>query len=108
MADWRTLKFQGYTVIARVAAVFQVGPPLPEPLPFANFAVKVLERGDGSFAAHLNVAVVGSDGHPDWHAGLGATADDALADALDWFWRAVLARGASRAEDFVWAGSPGW
>jgi hypothetical protein len=108
MADWRTLSFQGHTVVARVATVFEVGPPLPDPLPFASFTVKVLERGNGSFAAYLNVAVRGLDGYPDGHAGLGATADEALADALDWFWRAVQERGASRAEDFVWADSPEW
>ena len=108
MTDWRTLSFQGYAVVARVAAVFEVGPPLPEPLPFASFSVKVLERRDGSFAAHLNVAVRGSDGHPDWHAGLGATADNALADALDWFWRAVKDRGARQTGDFVWASSSDW
>ena len=108
MADWRTLSFQGYTVVARVAAMFEVGPPLPDPLPFVSFTVKVLERNNGSFAAHLNVAVRGSDGHPDRYAGLGGTPDEALADALAYFWRAVHDRGASRAEDFVWAGSPEW
>jgi hypothetical protein len=108
MADWRTLSFQGYTVVSRVAAVFEVGPPLPAPLPFASFAVKVLERGNGTFAAHLNVAVRGPDGHPDWLAGLGGSPDEALADALGYFWRAVLERGASRTEDFAWADSPEW
>ena len=48
------------------------------------------------------------DGHPDWYAGLGGTPDEALADALDYFWRAVQQHGASRAENFVWAGSPEW
>jgi hypothetical protein len=108
MADWRTLSFEGYTVVARIAAMFEVGPPLPDPLPFASFTVKVLERGNGSFAAHLNVAVRGPDGHPDGYAGLGSTIDEALADALVYFWRSVKDRGASQAEDFVWAGSPGW
>ena len=108
MADWRTLSFQGFAVVARVAAVFEVGPPLPHPLPFAGFAVKVLERANGSFAAHLNVAVRGPDGRADAYAGLGGTADEALADALASFWRAVQDRGASRTEDFVWAGSPDW
>jgi hypothetical protein len=108
MADWRTLNFQGYTVVARVAEVFEVGPPLPAPLPVASFTVKVLERANGSFAAHLSVAVRGPAGHPDGYAGLGGTPDEALADALAYFWRAVQERGASRAEDFVWAGSPEW
>lgn len=71
MADWRTLSFQGYTVVERVAAVFEVGPPLHEPLPFASFTVKVLERKAGSFAAHLNVAVRRPDGPPDAEARVG-------------------------------------
>lgn len=108
MADWRTLRFQGYAVIARVAEVFEVGPPLPDPLPFASFTVKVLERADGSFAAHLNVAVRGEDGHPDGYAGLGDKPDEALADALEYFWRAIQKHGASRDEDFVWANLPEW
>lgn len=108
MADWRTISFQGYTVVARVAAVFEVGPPLPEPLPFACFTVKVLERANGSFAAHLNVAVRGPDGYPDAYAGLGDTPDSALADSLDYFWRAVQERAAKREEDFVWTNSSEW
>jgi hypothetical protein len=108
MADWRVLNFRGYTVVSRVAAMFEIGPPLPDPLPFASFRVKVLERNSGSFSAHLNVAVRGADGYPDCYAGLGDTPDDALADALDYFWRAVECSGANRDEDFVWADSPEW
>ena len=104
MADWRTLSFQGYTVVSRVAAVFEVGPPLPDPLPFVSLTVKVLE----SFSAHLNVAVRGPDGYSDGYAGLGDTPDEALSDALTYFWRAVQERTATRAEDFIWAGSPEW
>lgn len=100
MANWRTLEFQGFTVISRVAAVFQVGPPLPDPLPFARFTVKVLEK-NGSFHAHLDIAVRGSDGHPNAYAGLGDSPDDALADALQYFWNAVQESGASQIEDFV-------
>ena len=109
MSGWRTLSFQGYTVVARVAAFFEVGPPLPHPLPFSSFVVKVLEHGNGSFAAHLNVAVRGPDGHPDWHAGLGATPERHWKqDALVWFWRAVQTSGASRDEDFVWSNTRKW
>ena len=106
--SWRTLSFQGTTAVARVAAVFEVGPPLPDPLPFASFTVKVLERRDGEFAAHLNVAVRREGGYPDPVAGLGDTPDEALADALEYFWKAVQERGASREEDFVWADAPEW
>ena len=44
----------------------------------------------------------------DAYAGLGGTADEALAGSLAYFWRAVQARGASRTEDFVWAGPLDW
>jgi len=107
MADWRTLSFQGFRVVERIAAVFEVGPPLPEPIPFAGFQVKVLERRNGSFAAFLNVAVRGADGNADSIAGLGDTVDEALEDALIWFWRMVQERSASRPEDFVWTDTPG-
>jgi hypothetical protein len=105
MADWRTLSFQGYMVIERVAAIFQVGPPLPGPLPFASFTVKVFERNDGSFAAHLNVAVRRPDGSPDPEAGLGGTPDEALEDVLKNFWRQVQETGSSEPEHFVWEGA---
>lgn len=108
MADWRTLSFEGYTVVNRVAAIFEVGPPLPEPLPFAGFQVKVLERREGKFAAFLNVAVRGADGNADGLAGLGDTVDEALEDALKWFWRAVQERSAAKPEDFVWSDSAEW
>lgn len=63
-----------------------------------------MERRDGSFSAHLDVAVRGPDGL----AGLGGTVDEALEDVLAWFWRAVQERSASRPEDFVWSGDPEW
>src|SRR4051812_16923445 len=99
MANWRETDFQGCRAIGRLAAIFEIGPPLPEPLPFHSFKVKVVERRDGTFAAHLNVAVVGEDSMPDALAGLGSTVDEALDDALHWFWTVVQNRRAESPED---------
>jgi len=103
MADWRTMTFHGCRAISRLAATFEIGPPLPEPIPFASFSVRVLERRDGTFAAVPTVAVRGLDGFADAYAGLGDTIDEALAEALAYFWSAVQERGAKHADDFVWA-----
>lgn len=108
MANWKTYSFQGFQVIEKVAAIFEVGPPLPPTLPFASFTVKVLERRDGSFAAHLNVAVRSPKGSAEAEAGLGQTVDEALEDALDSFWKAVQEYGATRPEDFIWLDSAEW
>ena len=108
MANWRTCKIQGFQVIEKEAAVFEVGPPLPPSLPFASFTVKVLERRDGSFAAHLNVAVRGPQGFPEAEAGLGQSVDHALEEALSHFMKSVEDHRATAPEDFIWLDSAEW
>lgn len=102
MPDWRELRVEGLGPIARVVAVFQVGPPLQR-LPFSSFKVKVLERANGSFLAIPNVAALGQDGHPMWEAGLGDSLEEALEDALKRFVRNVDERMATSESQFAWS-----
>lgn len=102
MSDWRELRVEGLGPIERVVAIFQIGPPL-ERLPFPSFKVKVIERGNGSFLAVLNVAVNGPDGHWDGEAGLGGTAEEALEDALRRFVRLLNERQTVSESDFIWS-----
>lgn len=102
MADWRTLNIVGLGPAGRVAATFQIGPPLAW-LPFASFKVKVIERADGSFLGVPNVAVRSTDGMPDWISGLGDTVDDALEDALNYLVRSLGGREDLPVDSFVWA-----
>lgn len=99
---WRALQIKGLGPVSRVAAVFQIGPPLAD-LPFASFKAKVIERGDGSFVAVLNVARRGPDGHPDGMAGLGDSIDEALEDALRRFAEVVRIDPPLLDQDFAWA-----
>ena len=102
MASWRELRVPGLGPVGRVAALFQVGPPLGR-LPYPSFKVKVLERADGSFVAVPNLAALGPDGQPAWLAGLGPTADAALEDALRCLARSLDGRPHLTEADFAWA-----
>ena len=104
MTDWRRMRIDGLGPIERVVAVFRVGPPL-ERLPFPSFKVKVVERANGSFVAIPNVAVLASDGSPDWEAGLGRTIEEALEDALKRFVRILDERRPETDVDFAWSDS---
>jgi hypothetical protein len=99
MRDWRNLKVEGLSPVARQAAVFQVGPPLAR-LPFASFKIKIIERSDGSFLGVPNVARRSTDGSPDWIAGLGPSIEEALEDSLRRFAKSA---GGGAEEDFEWA-----
>ncbi len=100
--SWRQIRFEGLGPISHVAAVFQVGPPLAA-LPFASLKVKVVERADGSFLGVPNVAVLASDGSPDWVSGLGGTVEEALADALHSFEMSLGGRSELSEACFAWA-----
>lgn len=102
MSDWRHLRVASLGPISRQVAVFQIGPPLAQ-CPFPSFKVKVLERADGSFLGVPNVACRAVDGSPDWIGGLGATIEEALEDALQWFSKSLSEHPSSRESDFVWA-----
>jgi hypothetical protein len=102
MSRWQDVLVDGFGPIDRVAAVFQVGPPLVR-LPFSSFKVKVIERTDGSFLATPNVAVLGADGHPSWSAGLGDSIEEALVDALRQFARDFEDRADLTEAEFAWA-----
>ena len=99
---WRQHCVEGLGPISRVAAVFQVGPPLAA-LPFASLKVKVVERADCSFLGVPNVAVMASDGSPDWVSGMGSTVEEALADALRYFVSSLGGRSGLGEESFAWA-----
>ena len=98
--DWRALKIAELGPVDRVVGVFQVGPPLPL-LPFPSFKVKVIERSGGSFLAVANVAFRDKEGRPDWEAGLGESADEALRDCLEHF--AARLRPDLTNADFEWS-----
>lgn len=102
MSSWRQLKIDGLGPIARVAAVFEIGPPL-ELLPFAKFKVKIIERDDGSFLGVPNVAKVGLDWQPEWIGGLGASVEEALEDALRNFVQSLGNRTDLAEDSFAWA-----
>jgi hypothetical protein len=99
---WRNLRVDGLGPVSRVAAVFQVGPPVAA-LPFASLKVKVIERADGSFLGVPNVARRTPDGSPDWVGGLGASIEESLEDTLRWFARSVGNGEGLREDDFEWA-----
>ena len=69
MPDWRELRVEGLGPIERVAAVFQISPPL-ERLPFVSFKVKVIERVNGTFLAvtmsHHEAPMANRITCPDW------------------------------------------
>ena len=106
MTSWRTLKFQGCDCVSRIAAVFEIGPPLPEQFPFASFTVKVLEHASGTFTARPNVAVRKPNGYPDVYRGRGHSPDEALADSLDYLWWSAKEYDASLSHDFIWFDKP--
>jgi hypothetical protein len=102
MTDWRHLSIEGLGPVERVAAMFQVGPPLTW-LPFAAFKVKVIERAGDTFLGVPNVAVLAADGSPHWVSGLGDTAEEALEDALNHFVRSLDGRQDLPEDAFVWS-----
>jgi hypothetical protein len=102
MGSWRELRVEGLGPVQRVAAMFQIGPPLAN-LPFPSFKVKVIERANGSFLAVPNVAVRAADGAPDWIGGLGASVEEALENALQYFVRNLGGRAELSEQDFVWS-----
>jgi hypothetical protein len=102
MSDWRNLRVGDLGPISRQVAVFQVDTPRAR-LPFASFKVKVIERPDGSFLGVPNVACRSADGSPDWIAGLGSSAEEALEDTLRRFAASVNAGEDATDEDFEWA-----
>jgi hypothetical protein len=102
MAGWRQLSVEGLGPVRRVAATFQVGPPLAR-LPFAALKVKVIERADGSFLGVPNVAVRDPDGTPDWISGPGGTIEEALEDALNYFVKSLDERQDLSAGSFTWS-----
>lgn len=101
MPTWQHLKVEGLGPATRVAAVFQIGPPLGW-LPFPSFKVKVLERGDGSFLGVPNVCVKALDGSPQWTSGLGSTVEQALEDALNYFVLSLDDRRDLSEHAFMW------
>lgn len=90
MVGRRELWVPGLGPVGRVAAVFQIEPPL-EQLPFANFKVKVLARGR-LVRGGIEPIPLGPDGHLAWVSGLGPAADAALGDALSYLDRSMAGR----------------
>lgn len=102
MPTWQHLKVEGLGPVTRVAAVFQIGPPL-EWMPFPSFKVKVLERGNGSFLGVPNVCVKAPDGSPEGTSGLGSTVEEALEDAMNYFVQSLDDRRDLPEDAFVWS-----
>jgi hypothetical protein len=100
--DWRKIQSEGLGPVSRIAAVFQVGPPLAT-LPFAKFKVKIIENESGRFLGVANVAIKASDGSPNWIAGLGGTIEEALADTLRYFKDSLEGRSGLSNDAFEWA-----
>jgi hypothetical protein len=101
MASWQRLEIEVLGPVVRVAATFQIGPPL-EWLPFPSFKVKVLERGDDSFLGVPNVSAKALDGSPQWTSGLGNTVEQALEDTLNYFVKSLDDRRDLPEAAFIW------
>jgi hypothetical protein len=103
--DWKSIKVAGIGRIDRVVATFEVWSD--GSLPFAKFKIKIVERIGGDFAGFANVAIRGSvTGDPEWVAGLGDSAEQALRDTLDYFFKEIEQHAENRSltsDDFEWA-----
>jgi len=104
---WQDLKPDHVVQISRVAAVFEVW--VEQDIPIAAFKVKVLERQTGDFLAVPNIAVRNAGTRqPEWTSGLGASIEEALVDALKYFFMEIGQNMPARPlaeEDFMWADS---
>ena len=78
--DWRGVKLHRAAAIERVCAVYEIAEP--RRLPNGGYKIKVVERA-ADFMAIPNVCVKDAAGDPQWICGLGATALEALQDAID-------------------------
>jgi hypothetical protein len=85
--------------------------PMNEFLPFPRFVIKVVRRVGGDFQAVPNVCVRNArTGECEYTCGLGNTADNALADAIQNLFREVQKQSRERpldVKDFV-IGHPGF
>jgi hypothetical protein len=103
--NWKTIKMDGVGRIDRVVATFEVWSD--GSLPFAKFKIKVVERAGGDFISVANIAIRDSaTGNPEWVAGLGDSAEAALKDAFDYFFKGVEQHAPKRPltdDDFEWA-----
>lgn len=79
--SWHSLKIDGVAEIERSVGVFVVGPKRDD-LPM-RFRIKVLERQDGTFLAHPEIAIKDKEGQPDWVSGAGRTMEQALSSAFE-------------------------
>jgi len=93
--------------IDRVAEVFEIWPAGEFPL--AKFKVKVLQREGAQFLGVPNIAIKSPvTGEPEWTSGLGDSIEEALDDALRYFFREVQDSCYDRPlteDDFCWASS---
>ncbi len=101
---WDTLQIAGIQRIERVVAEFYVE---CSDIPSRYFRVKILEAANGTYIGRLNVSLKNADDAPDWIAGLGASVDEALADAIEQFVGQLDQCGEPQhhltAADFEWA-----
>ncbi|NQU26276.1 MAG: hypothetical protein HQ567_33740 [Candidatus Nealsonbacteria bacterium] len=103
--DQPTAGIEGVARIERVAEVFEVWPR--EDLPFAKFKIKVLDRGSSQFLGIPNVAIKNPvTGNREGTSGLGESVEEALQDALRYFFKELQEHPYDRPlteDDFSWA-----
>ena len=103
--NWKSIKVAGIGRIDRIVATFEVWSD--GSLPFAKFKIKIVERSGEDFLGVANVAIRDSvTGSPEWTAGLGSSADEALKDTLVYFFEQVGKHAPKRSlteDDFEWA-----
>jgi len=103
--SWSDEKIEGIVRVDRVVAVFQVHPD--ERIPLYRFDVKILERSDGSFLGIPNVAIKNPvTRYPEGTSGLGDTIEEALRDAIRYFFLEVEQNRYDRPlteDDFEWS-----
>ncbi|NLS91754.1 MAG: hypothetical protein GXX96_06185 [Planctomycetaceae bacterium] len=91
--------------IDRVVAIFEVWPRTD--FPITKFKVKVLQRADAKFLGVPNAAIKNAvTGNPEWTSGMGDSIEEALKDAIRYFFLEVRQNRSDDSlteNDFSWA-----
>ena len=103
--EWHEIRMNDIKRIDRIVAEFDIW--VDGSLPFAKFKIKIIERYGKGFYASPNVAIKNPHtGNPEFIGGLGSTLEEALQDALAFFWREIEQNSPRRRlvlEDFSWS-----
>ena len=96
---WKTIKIEGIVSIDKKIAEYRIK---SNKVPHEDFKIKIIEKQDGSFLAHPNIAVISKDGFPDYICGVGGSIEDALEDCYNYFIDNFSNRDNLTVDDFVY------